>query len=147
VKAALSAFGCGSLFGVGLLVSGMTDPNRLRAFLDFTGNWDPSLAGVMAGAIVVHGTALWIERRRVGAPLGPQAAIDARLVGGAAIFGVGWGLAGFCPGPAIVNLGRAPARAWVFVAAMVVGALIGEAMGARRPSRDANASTTRAPAC
>jgi uncharacterized membrane protein YedE/YeeE len=152
MRSVLSAFGAGLLFGVGLLVSGMTDPHRVRAFLDFTGDWDPSLAGVMAGAVVVHGTALWLERRRTGASLGAQAPIDVRLIGGAAVFGVGWGLAGYCPGPAIVSLGYAslgyaPGRAWVFFATMVVGVVVGEAIGSRRVSRGANTSITRAPAC
>jgi uncharacterized membrane protein YedE/YeeE len=162
VKPVLSAFGAGLLFGIGLLVSGMTDPHRVRAFLDFTGHWDPSLAGVMAGAIAVHGTALWLERRRAGASIGVQAPIDARLIGGAAVFGVGWGLAGYCPGPAIVSLGYAslgyaslgyaslgyaPGRAWVFFATMVVGVVIGDAIGSRRASRDANESMARTPAC
>jgi uncharacterized protein len=145
VKSVLSAFGAGLLFGVGLLISGMTDPHRVRAFLDFTGNWDPSLAGVMAGAVVVHGTALWLKRRRSGASLGAQAPIDFRLIGGAAVFGVGWGLAGYCPGPAIVSLGYAPGRAWVFFATMVVGVIVGDVIGSRRVSRDA--TIARAPAC
>ncbi len=147
MKPVLSAFGAGLLFGIGLLVSGMTDPHRVHAFLDFTGNWDPSLAGVMAGAIGVHGTALWLERRRVGASIDVQAPIDARLVGGAAVFGVGWGLAGYCPGPAIVSLGFAPGRVWVFFATMVVGVVIGDAFGSRRAARDANADMARAPVC
>jgi uncharacterized membrane protein YedE/YeeE len=145
MKPALPAFGAGLLFGIGLLVSGMTDPHRVRAFLDVTGNWDPSLAGVMAGAIAVHGTALWLERRRAGASIGVQAPIDARLIGGAAVFGVGWGLAGYCPGPAIVSLGFAPGRVSVFFATMVVGVVVGDAVGSRRAAREANAA--RAPAC
>lgn len=147
MKSLLSAFGAGLLFGVGLLVSGMTDPHRVRAFLDFAGNWDPSLAGVMAGAIAVHGTALWLERRRIGASIGVQAPIDTRLIGGAAVFGVGWGLAGYCPGPAIVLLGFAPGRAWVFFATMVVGVVVGEAIGSRRAAGATNASMARAPVC
>ena len=176
MKTTLSAFGSGLLFGVGLLVSGMTDPHRVRAFLDFAGHWNPSLAGVMAGAIAVHGTALWLERRRSGVPLGPQRPIavplgpqrpiavplgpqrpiavplgpqrpiDGRLIGGAAVFGVGWGLAGYCPGPAIVSLGFAVGPVWAFFAAMVVGVLVGDAFGARA-SRDTHPTADQAPAC
>jgi uncharacterized membrane protein YedE/YeeE len=134
------------LFGLGLVVSGMTDPHRVRAFLDFAGQWNPSLAGVMAGAIGVHGAALWLERRRLGTPVGPQAPIDARLVGGAAVFGIGWGLAGYCPGPAIVSLGLAPGRAWMFFAAMVVGVLVGERVKAAAPSASPT-EPVHAPAC
>ena len=139
-KAALSAFGAGLLFGIGLLVSGMTDPHRVRAFLDFAGAWNPSLAGVMAGAIAVHATALWFERRRSGAVVGPRAPIDARLLIGAAVFGVGWGLAGYCPGPAIVSLGSAPGRVWIFVATMAIGIVVGDAVGnpRARAGRDAH---------
>jgi uncharacterized membrane protein YedE/YeeE len=143
VRDRLWAFGAGLLFGVGLLVSGMTDPHRVRAFLDFAGHWNPSLAGVMAGAIGVHGAALWLERRRLGAVAGPQAPqlpIDGRLFAGAAVFGVGWGLSGYCPGPAIVALGLAPARAFVFFAAMALGVILGEALKAW----EAPAVTTRA---
>jgi uncharacterized membrane protein YedE/YeeE len=147
VKATLSALGAGLLFGVGLLVSGMTDPERVRAFLDFAGSWNPSLAGVMAGAIAVHGAALWRERRRRGTPLGPPAPLDGRLFAGAAVFGVGWGLAGYCPGPAIVALGLAPTRAWIFFAAMLVGVFLGDALGAARVSGDAPAGSASAPVC
>jgi uncharacterized membrane protein YedE/YeeE len=149
MKPTLTAFGAGLLFGVGLLVSGMTDPHRVRAFLDFTGAWNPSLTGVMGGAIAVHGTALWLERRRLGTTLAPalQAPIDARLVAGAAVFGVGWGLAGYCPGPAIVTLGLSPGHGWVFFATMVLGVLIGDAIGSRRDSRDSQDSAAQIPAC
>ena len=147
MRTTLTAFGSGLLFGVGLLVSGMTDPHRVRAFLDFAGRWNPSLAGVMAGAIAVHGTALWLERRRLGVSIGAQAPLDARLVIGAAVFGVGWGLAGYCPGPAIVSLGLAPGRVWVFLSTMVVGVLIGDAMGARHAPRGAPSTIAQAPTC
>ncbi len=146
-KTTLAALGSGILFGIGLLVSGMTDPHRVRAFLDFTGAWNPSLAGVMAGAIAVHGTSLWRERRRLGITVGAPSRVDRYLVAGAAIFGVGWGLGGYCPGPAIVSLGFASGQAWVFFATMVVGVLIGEAIGARRGSGDPSASDAGAPAC
>jgi uncharacterized membrane protein YedE/YeeE len=147
VKTTLTAFGSGLLFGIGLLVSGMTDPHRVRAFLDFAGQWNPSLAGVMAGAIAVHGTALWLERRRLGSSSGAPAPIDARLVVGAAVFGVGWGLAGYCPGPAIVSLGLAPGRAWLFLSTMVVGVLVGDVIGASRVARGSNPTVAQAPTC
>jgi uncharacterized membrane protein YedE/YeeE len=145
VKASFAAFGSGLLFGVGLLISGMTDPHRVRAFLDFAGAWNPSLAGVMAGAIGVHGLALWLERRKLGLRSAPQAPIDARLVVGAAVFGVGWGLAGYCPGPAIVTLGLAPGRAWIFFVAMALGVLVGDALRAPRDVGERRGSAT--PSC
>jgi uncharacterized protein len=112
----------------------MTDPRNVVAFLDVTGRWSPNLAAVMVGAIGVHLAALRLlgardprlRPARDGAPL-----LDARLAGGAAIFGVGWGLAGYCPGPAIVSLGFGSAAAWGFVAAMVVGVLLGESAARR----------------
>lgn len=118
----------GVLFGVGLLVSGMTDPARVLAFLDVAGAWNPALAFVMGGAVAVALPAFAIARRRGVAALGTRIElpdrfrIDARLVGGAAIFGLGWGLSGICPGPAIVLLGQDLVRAGVFVAALIVGA-------------------------
>jgi uncharacterized membrane protein YedE/YeeE len=147
VKSTLTAFGAGLLFGVGLLVSRMTDPHNVIAFLDFAGAWNPALAGVMAGAIAVHGTALWLERRRRRVPVGPQGAIDARLLAGAALFGIGWGLAGYCPGPAIVSLGLQPSRAWLFAVAMIVGVLLGESVAPARDAADARARAAPFPAC
>jgi uncharacterized membrane protein YedE/YeeE len=130
VKRSLSLFGVGALFGVGLVVSGMADPRNVLGFLDFAGSWNPRLAFVMAGAIVVHFTLLWaIARRRGGRPPWARrtARIDRRLVIGSAIFGVGWGLSGYCPGPAIVSLGFGLPAAYGFVAAMIVGTLLGDA--------------------
>lgn len=117
----------GALFALGLVVSGMTDPGRVTAFLDVTGRWDPTLAFVMGGAIAVHAPlARLICRRR--APLYDTAfhlptrtKIEPRLVVGAALFGIGWGLSGYCPGPALVSLGTAAAPLAVFVAAMLGG--------------------------
>jgi uncharacterized protein len=115
------------LFGLGLIVSGMANPAKVLGFLDIAGNWDPSLALVMAGAIVVGLVAYALARRRtvsvVGLPmqLPSTRTIDARLVGGSLLFGIGWGLAGFCPGPAIVALGAGYAKAAVFVTAMLLG--------------------------
>jgi uncharacterized protein len=122
-----SAFACGLLFGLGLIVSGMANPAKVLGFLDLAGQWDPSLAFVMAGAIAVAAPAFWLARTRTsslaGAPMQLPTArrIDPRLVGGALVFGAGWGLAGFCPGPALVAAGAGEPRAWIFVAAMLAG--------------------------
>jgi uncharacterized membrane protein YedE/YeeE len=120
----------GLLFGIGLIVSGMSDPGKVLGFLDVAGAWDPSLAFVMAGAIAVGVGAFALARRRTRAFLGgaiqlPAATvIDRPLVIGSLMFGVGWGLAGFCPGPALVALGAGYAQAAVFVLAMVAGMLL-----------------------
>jgi uncharacterized membrane protein YedE/YeeE len=127
---ALTAFGAGLVFGVGLILSGMTDPAKVIGFLDVTGAWDPSLAFVIAGAILVGVAAFALARRRAQSLLGgamhlPQARdVDVRLVGGAVVFGIGWGLAGFCPGPALVSFGSGQDKALVFVLAMLAGMLI-----------------------
>jgi uncharacterized membrane protein YedE/YeeE len=123
----LAAGAAGALFGAGLLVSGMTQPARVLAFLDVTRRWDPRLALVMAAAVLVYALAYRRIRRR-GAPwLGPQlhlpapGAIDPPLVLGAALFGVGWGLAGLCPGPAFVSAASGSVPALAFAAAMLAG--------------------------
>lgn len=122
----------GLLFGIGLIISGMTDPGKVIGFLDLAGNWDPSLAFVMGGAILVGMIAFGIAKRRTttffgGAlNLSTSQHIDRRLVGGGLAFGAGWGLAGFCPGPAIVALGAGHAEAAVFVVAMLAGMLVFE---------------------
>ena len=117
----------GLVFGFGLILSGMADAAKVLGFLDLAGAWDPSLALVMGGAIAVGLPAFALSRRRsvslLGAPMRlPTArAIDRRLVGGSVLFGIGWGIAGFCPGPALVALGMGLAPALIFVAAMVAG--------------------------
>jgi len=116
---ALSAFVSGLVFGVGLLVSGMSDPGKVIGFLDVAGAWDPSLGFVMAGAILVGFFAFARARK-----LPHRREIDARLVGGSIVFGIGWGLAGFCPGPALVDVGAGIDKATVFVLAMVAGMLL-----------------------
>ena len=127
---AITAFAAGLVFGVGLIVSGMTNPAKVIGFLDIAGAWDPSLALVMAGAVVVGFFAFALARQRTRTFLGgalelPQARdIDARLVGGAIVFGVGWGLAGFCPGPALVAFGGGQDKAAVFVLAMLAGMVL-----------------------
>ncbi len=123
----LSAFLIGVLFGIGLIVSGMTDPFKVIGFLDLAGAWDPSLAFVMGGAVVVGMIAFRVARKRTASFLGgamhvPTARhIDRRLVLGSLAFGAGWGLAGFCPGPALVALGAGYDKAVVFVLAMLAG--------------------------
>lgn len=123
----LTAFLSGLIFGVGLLVSGMAEPAKVIGFLDITGAWDPSLALVMGGAVLAGLLAFRLAGRRattyLGLPLTLPTArrIDRRLVGGSLVFGVGWGLVGLCPGPALVDLGAGHWQAAVFVAAMLTG--------------------------
>jgi uncharacterized membrane protein YedE/YeeE len=131
VKALLTALGCGLLFGVGLCVSGMTNPLNIIAFLDVGGRWSPNLAGVMLGAIAVHfGWLRWSAERKQTSHdsiLAPsRRPIDGRLVGGSALFGIGWGVSGYCPGPAIVALGSGALGALVFVMAMAAGMKLSE---------------------
>ena len=134
MKALAWALLAGLIFGVGLCISGMTNPENVIGFLDVTGNWSPNLAGVMMGAIAVHaawlrwgartGTALTRLPGSYTAPRAPRARLDGSLVGGAALFGIGWGLSGYCPGPGLVALGSGGRKPFVFVAAMVVGILL-----------------------
>ena len=120
----------GLVFGVGLILAGMTEPLKVKGFLDLAGAWDPSLALVMGGAIAVAALAFARARRRerswTGAPMEvpTSRAIDGRLVTGGLLFGTGWGIAGFCPGPALVALGSGVGAAGIFVAAMLVGMLV-----------------------
>ena len=122
----VSAFAFGLILGAGLVLSGMADPGRVKAFLDVTGAWNPSLALVMGGAIAVAAPAFALARRRNIAPRGCGIADDKqatpRLVLGAALFGLGWGLSGICPGPGLVLLGYGARRALIFAATMVIGA-------------------------
>jgi len=135
---ATSAFAAGLLFGIGLIVSGMSDPAKVIGFLDLAGRWDPSLAFVMVGAILVGIAGYAVARKRASAFLGgamhlPTARqIDRRLVLGSLVFGAGWGLAGFCPGPAIVSFGAGQDKAVVFVIAMVAGMALFELAEARK---------------
>lgn len=124
---ALTALLSGLVFGAGLLLSGMADPGKVLGFLDLAGTWDPSLAFVMAGAIAVAAPAFaWVRMRNatwrgVALQLPINRAVDRRLIAGSVIFGIGWGLAGFCPGPAVVALGMGAGLAVLFVGAMLVG--------------------------
>ena len=123
----LSSLLAGLVFGMGLIVSGMANPAKVIGFLDLAGRWDPSLALVMAGAIAVGAIAFAIARTRTAslldAPmkLPSEQRIDRRLLAGALVFGVGWGIAGFCPGPALVAIGMGSAKAVVFVVATLAG--------------------------
>ena len=127
----IAALAAGLVFGLGLLVSDMANPARVLAFLDFgamaEGTWDPTLAFVMAGAMAVSATAWALARKRPeavcgGAMPGPaRQVIDARLIGGSALFGIGWGIAGLCPGPGVAALVIEPASAAIFVVAMLAG--------------------------
>jgi hypothetical protein len=123
----LTALLAGLLFGLGLILSGMTNPAKVLGFLDLAGRWDPSLGLVMAGAISVSAVAFWFAGRRARSLLDamirlPQRRdIDRHLVIGSALFGLGWGIAGFCPGPAVVAFGMGSLKAFVFVVAMLAG--------------------------
>lgn len=139
----ISEFGIGLVFGLGLIISGMTDPSKVLGFLDLAGLWDPSLAFVMGGAILVGVFAFAVARKRTTSVLGgamqlPTARhIDRRLVLGSLLFGAGWGIAGFCPGPAIVLLGAGEPKALVFVLAMLAGMGAFEWMELRKRARSA----------
>ena len=142
---ALTSLLCGYIFGVGLLVSGMVKPSKVLSFLDIlaipSGNWDPSLAVVMAAALAVAGAGYALIRPR--APMlvtqfqwPTLTAIDAPLIGGAVLFGIGWGLVGLCPGPAIENLATASPPLVVFVLAMAVGMVAHNVWQARGTAAD-----------
>lgn len=128
--AAIYAFAAGLVFGFGLLVSGLADPARVLGFLDLAGLWNPTLAFVMGGAVVVTSIGFALLRRRraslSGEPMRwPQATqLDSRLAGGSLAFGVGWGVAGFCPGPAVVAAAAGIGEAGIFVVAMLAGMAI-----------------------
>ncbi len=138
---ALSGFAAGLLFGLGLIVSNMANPEKVLGFLDLAGPWDPSLAFVMAGAITIGVVAFLVTRRRsrslLGAPMSwPAAArIDHPLIVGSALFGIGWGLAGFCPGPALVTASSGQPKAWLFVLAMIAGMALDSLVTRRRAAR------------
>lgn len=123
----ISEFVVGLMFGVGLMASGMTDPGKVIGFLDLFGAWDPSLALVMGGAVVVGFFAFALAKKRTTTFLGgalrfpTSTQMDKPLVIGSLIFGAGWGLGGFCPGPALVSMADGEAKAMLFVAAMLVG--------------------------
>ncbi len=130
MRRVLFALVAGVLFGAGLAVSGMVDPRRVRGFLDVFGVWDPTLAFVMGGALIPMALA-WAAQKRMAAPIADirfslptRRDIDLSLVGGGALFGIGWGIAGLCPGPAIADLAVAPVPAAIFVLAMLGGMML-----------------------
>lgn len=128
----LFAFLSGLLFGIGLLLSGLASPTKVLAFLDLAGAWDPTLALVMVGAVLVGAVGFYWTRRRslslLGLPLQLPVAtrLDRRLAIGSLLFGAGWGLAGICPGPAVVLLGTGTPAAWIFFAALLAGMVLFE---------------------
>ncbi len=134
----LTSLLAGLVFGLGLIVSGMADPGKVLGFLDLAGHWDPSLAFVMAGAIAVSAVAFFVTRKRTVSLLRAEMKlpvarhIDRRLVVGSTLFGIGWGIAGFCPGPGLVALGIGETKAMVFVAAMLVGMVVFELLERRK---------------
>lgn len=140
---ALTCLLSGLVFGVGLIVSGMANPAKVLGFLDLAGRWDPSLALVMGGAVVVGVGAFFVAGKRSRSYLGAAMRIstgeriEARYLLGSLAFGVGWGLVGFCPGPALVALGSGRAKAAVFVAAMLAGMALYERIERLRASRGA----------
>ena len=134
----IATFGAGLLFGLGLCLSGLVNPAKVQGFLDIAGAWDPSLAITMATAVLITGAGYRLVLARRGPlfagsfQIPPSGGIDGRLIAGAAIFGVGWGLVGFCPGPAITALSLAPWPAVVFVLAMLAGMVTARWLVARR---------------
>ena len=120
----------GTIFGAGLVLGGMTDPARVRGFLNLFGAWDPTLAFVMGGAVLVMALAWLLQKRMLrpvfaeGFSLPDRSNITPRLVGGSALFGIGWGIAGLCPGPGFAAFAIAPGAAAIFVAAMLAGMLL-----------------------
>jgi uncharacterized protein len=135
--ALISSFASGALVGAGLAVSAMTDRQVVLGFLDVLGSWNPTLAFVMGGAVAVTAVSFRLIFKRPAPVLGGEFrlprgdAIDGRLLTGAAIFGIGWGLAGFCPGPALVGAAAGLRDAWVFLPAMLAGSWIAGRLGAR----------------
>lgn len=141
----ITEFAIGLLFGLGLILAGMTDPSKVIGFLDLAGAWDPSLALVMGGAILVGVFAFGAAKRRTSSIFGgamqlpTSRDIDRRLIGGSVMFGAGWGLAGFCPGPAIVSVGAGQSKAIVFTLAMLLGMVVFEILERRRQQQVAAA--------
>jgi len=129
IRDTLVPLASGTIFGAGLTLGGMTDPARVRGFLDLFGDWDPTLAFVMGGAVLVMALAWSVQRKMMrpffgeGFALPDRSDITLRLIGGSALFGIGWGIAGLCPGPGFAALAIAPGSAAIFVAAMLAGML------------------------
>ncbi|MGC1828659.1 MAG: DUF6691 family protein [Pseudolabrys sp.] len=138
--AALASFVCGLIFGLGLVISGMTQPQKVLGFLDIFGRWDPTLALVMAAALIVSGAGFALARQQTQPMLTPQhlwptrTDVDRSLVVGSVLFGLGWGLAGLCPGPALVNVAGLWPSVIVFVLAMTAGMILKDLWDRRVPS-------------
>ncbi|GJE54787.1 hypothetical protein EKPJFOCH_1271 [Methylobacterium thuringiense] len=136
----LTALVLGLIFGLGLSLSGMLDPARVRGFLDITGAWDPSLMFVLGGAVTVSALGYQLVRRLARPTFAPEfeiptnRRIDGKLIGGSALFGIGWGLSGFCPGPAVAALSTGVLPVAVFVAAMLIGMTAHRLVGRRSPA-------------
>ncbi len=145
--ATVASFIAGALFALGLLVSGMADPAKVLGFLDVAGAWDPSLLLVMGGAVAVAAAGFRLAGARTTSlfagpmQIPPVRAVDRRLVVGSIVFGIGWGLAGFCPGPAIVAIGLSRVEAVVFGVAMLVGMAAWEWFARVRERRDTAGAT------
>jgi uncharacterized protein len=127
----ISAFGAGLLFGIGLWLSGMANPRKVLDFLDIAGNWDPSLLLVMGGAVAVTAIAFRPLLRKN--PVDFKTKVDAPLLIGAALFGIGWGISGYCPGPALTALSNLTAEVFVFVAALIAGGVFARIVAPARP--------------
>ena len=129
MNSSFSTFISGLLFGLGLVMAQMTNPVKVLGFLDVAGNWDPTLALVMVGALLTLGILQWFMRKRLkqiqdtdrDLLVSPKAKIDVKLIAGSAVFGIGWGLSGICPGPALVSLTSGLAGSYVFAGAMFIG--------------------------
>lgn len=136
----VSALIAGLIFGLGLIISGMTNPLKVQNFLDVFGSWDPSLAFVMGGAIAVTAPGFWLLQKRQAPLFAPRFQLptrqdfDTRLITGAALFGVGWGMAGLCPGPAITAVPLGLNGLVVFVPAMLAGMVVAKLAAPRAPS-------------
>ena len=137
---ALASFLCGLIFGSGLMISGMTQPAKVLGFLDVFGRWDPTLAAVMAGALAISSVGYALARRQIRPVIAAQhfwpkrTDIDRSLVVGSMLFGIGWGLAGLCPGPALENLASLSPRVFIFVMAMIAGMSVLDLWQRRVPS-------------
>jgi len=129
---AFFSFISGLVFGIGLIIAGMANPAKVIGFLDIAGKWDPSLMLVMGGAILVGAVTFRVAKERTKSLLGfgmkmpDNSKIDTRLIGGSLMFGMGWGLGGFCPGPGLVAIGAGESKALVFVIAMIAGMILFE---------------------
>lgn len=129
MKTNLSAFGAGLLFGIGLWLSGMANPKKVLDFLDITGSWDPSLLLVMGGAVAVTLVGFRPLRQKITVD---KTRVDLPLVLGAAVFGIGWGIGGYCPGPAVTALSTMSASVFVFVGAMIAGGILARILPSSR---------------